>query len=300
MTSDQLFQFRAIAELGNITKAANALYLTQPAMSISLSKLETDLGTQLFVRNGKRMELTTSGKKLLEYAVVVTDTIRQAEEYFALGGSSKVALAFIGGINYPLLTRGCTLFENLNFNSFLVRYEDMQKTAQTGDMDLLIADEHTLPAPPEGYTRHLLYRQSLMLLIPAGHVLESRNSIDFAELQEYPLIGHANPHSFNAWLNEIKVLNRCRLWEERNINFYSWCYEGDFLLPFLMNNFGVSTVWNVVRKMKAIPVRGTYTQRDIFLYYRESQRDALAPLIEKIQCNAEKTVEMDRDICPNT
>ena len=80
MTSDQLFQFRAIAELGNITKAANALYLTQPAMSISLSKLETDLGTQLFVRNGKRMELTTSGKKLLEYAVVVTDTIRQAEE----------------------------------------------------------------------------------------------------------------------------------------------------------------------------------------------------------------------------
>ena len=50
-----------IANYGNLTRAANALFLSQPALSIHLKQLETSLGIQLFERNGRRMILTYAG-----------------------------------------------------------------------------------------------------------------------------------------------------------------------------------------------------------------------------------------------
>ena len=80
MDSNQLYHFRAIAEEENITRAANKLYVTQPALSISLGKLESELGVTLFVRERKKLSLTNDGKRLLKYAITVTDTIEEAKK----------------------------------------------------------------------------------------------------------------------------------------------------------------------------------------------------------------------------
>lgn len=53
MNSDQLKQFKMIAEYGSITKAAERLYVTQPSLSIALSKLEEEVGRPLFIRDGR-------------------------------------------------------------------------------------------------------------------------------------------------------------------------------------------------------------------------------------------------------
>ena len=54
-----------IANYGNLTKAANALFLSQPALSIHLKQLETSLGIQLFERKGRRMILTYAGEDIV-------------------------------------------------------------------------------------------------------------------------------------------------------------------------------------------------------------------------------------------
>lgn len=64
----QLRYFLAVAELQHITKAAEALYITQPALSRSISRLEASVGVPLFNRIGMRIELNKSGQIFYDYA----------------------------------------------------------------------------------------------------------------------------------------------------------------------------------------------------------------------------------------
>ena len=62
-----------IARTKNLTKAAEKLYVSQPALSQQLINIENKIGTNLFFRNGKNMLLTRVGEKLLESAHVILD-----------------------------------------------------------------------------------------------------------------------------------------------------------------------------------------------------------------------------------
>ena len=67
----QLRGFIAVAELGHLTRAAEKLHLSQPALSAQIKALEDELGSTLFVRGAAGMTLTAAGKRLLPDAVNV-------------------------------------------------------------------------------------------------------------------------------------------------------------------------------------------------------------------------------------
>lgn len=71
----QLRYFLTVAELQHITKAAEALYITQPALSRSISRLEASVGVPLFDRIGMRIELNQSGQLLYDYAKRALDLL---------------------------------------------------------------------------------------------------------------------------------------------------------------------------------------------------------------------------------
>lgn len=296
MDSNQLFQFRSIAECGSITKAAQKLYITQPALSIALNKLETDLGCRLFNRDTKRLTLTKEGSKLLEYAIVVTDAIRQAEEYFALQDRKNTVRCFrIGGINYPIISKGCHSIDGYSFSGVLLSKADLQREAGSSEADVILADERHIMDTPTGFKKELLYRQSLLLVCPKEHELTEFDEVPIHKLQKYPVAGHANPYGFASWVKEVKRVNHCNIWEDANLNFTSWLTEGESLpLPYLMNSFGISTVWNMISDRKIIPVIGEYTQRDIIMWYRTKEEERLLPIIDRIRDNVKDMLEADK------
>src|SRR5882672_4791553 len=59
--------FRAIAATGHMTRAAQSLGVTQPALSAMLKKLEAEVGAELFHRSGRGVELTDAGQLFLTY-----------------------------------------------------------------------------------------------------------------------------------------------------------------------------------------------------------------------------------------
>ena len=67
MVSKQDETFLAIAQAGSVSKAAQGLYLSQPAVSRSLKRLEEDLGAQLFDREAAPLRLTQAGERYLRY-----------------------------------------------------------------------------------------------------------------------------------------------------------------------------------------------------------------------------------------
>ncbi len=72
--------FNAVAEAGNLSKAAKELFISQPAISKAVSKLEQSLSVKLFTRNSRGVKLTEEGALLYEYTCSAFESLRRGEE----------------------------------------------------------------------------------------------------------------------------------------------------------------------------------------------------------------------------
>lgn len=78
MSLSQIRYFVAVAEEGNVNRAANQLRVAQPAVSRQIRALEDELGAQLFVRTPRGMQLSDSGRVFLEHARAIVDSVERA------------------------------------------------------------------------------------------------------------------------------------------------------------------------------------------------------------------------------
>lgn len=72
--------FYEVAKTGNISKAAKELFISQPAISKSISKLEGNLGVSLFTRNSRGVQLTDEGKLLFNHTKAAFEALAQGEQ----------------------------------------------------------------------------------------------------------------------------------------------------------------------------------------------------------------------------
>jgi DNA-binding transcriptional LysR family regulator len=92
----RLVVFRAVAEQRSFRKAAEELYLTQPAVSLQIKALEEDIGVQLFDRTGAQIALTEAGKVLLGYFRKTNALFVQAEQEIAALSGDHAGLLALG------------------------------------------------------------------------------------------------------------------------------------------------------------------------------------------------------------
>src|SRR5436190_14164001 len=78
MNLQHLRYLLAVSRLGSFTGAASAMNVTQPAISGGIAELESELGVKLFHRHGRKVELTSEGSGLLNYAVRIQDLVEEA------------------------------------------------------------------------------------------------------------------------------------------------------------------------------------------------------------------------------
>jgi DNA-binding transcriptional LysR family regulator len=103
MNLHQLEIFRAVAERGSVSRAAEALFLSQPGVSLQIKALEKSLGLHLFEKHGRTLRLTEAGHELLKYSeriFALLDETRQVMEELggAKRGTVKVAASTTAGI----------------------------------------------------------------------------------------------------------------------------------------------------------------------------------------------------------
>ena len=144
MEINQLIQFQTIAKTSNLTKAADELHISQPALSISIKKLENELGIQLFERKKNKIILNDNGKIALEYASQIINQVnemkRQLDELVHHEFSLRIGFSDPGPLWYcaPLFSSDHPDYEltTEQFNS----NESLYDLLINNKYDLIISD----------------------------------------------------------------------------------------------------------------------------------------------------------------
>jgi len=196
MTPDQLITFAAVAEHLNISRAAVALHLSQPAVSGQLRQLQDEFGEPLYQREGRGVRLTPAGEQLASYAARLRDTWRQAHAYRdALRGLEQGTLR-IGATTTP----ASYLLPYL-IADFHRRYPDVAlHTADGNTTDIVGAlgsvDIALIEGPvgadlPPDTAVHAWREDEIVAIMPRAHPLAASASgagVDLAALGAEPLI----------------------------------------------------------------------------------------------------------------
>jgi LysR family nitrogen assimilation transcriptional regulator len=166
--------FVAIAELGNISAASIKLGIAQPALTRHMKQLETELNTILFNRLARGVQLTASGRELLEYAKRIVSEVAQAkEEITGLSLKPKGTIVFgasptISSILMPrVVSDSMKEFPGINLRLMEGRSMRLNDFLLTGVLDMAI-----LTNPLSSYKLHLtpLISEPLCLVGFAGQL----------------------------------------------------------------------------------------------------------------------------------
>ncbi|CAN5155966.1 LysR family transcriptional regulator [soil metagenome] len=188
--------FLAVAEELNFSRAATRVYLSQPALSQQIRKLEDELGVELFRRTQREVELTESGRMLLEgtqQALVQIDQSVRTLREMSGAESSRLKVGFPEYVNHTPLARILQDFQRRSPGVDLEQHEllTLQQTLQQiGELKRGTLDLGFLLLPVEDETLELehVLRIELIAVLPEDHPLAEREEIPMWELEEEPLI----------------------------------------------------------------------------------------------------------------
>lgn len=292
MNSDQLEQFRVIAESGSLTKAAGILYISQPALSKTLKNLEIELGCKLFLRSGKKLNITKEGGRLLEYATTVITTIDNAQQEFKCLDDKKGTRVFGIGYYLPELLAGYYDKNISNLDLQIVPDDLIPNMLMNKHADMIIADDYYLRHyGAQGLEKVLLFQEQLLLNIPSDHRLFFREWIPLNEIQGEPLLYIDMKADIDSWIKEILKINHSKLNIKLRLdpllfqqiqNTMPYAFLVSSSTHLFNNNQGVTKGWKKIR------INALYSNRYIYLWYYKKEYKRLADIIETIKDNAVK------------
>ncbi|RME97082.1 MAG: LysR family transcriptional regulator [Chloroflexi bacterium] len=208
----QLQIFQTVALAGSFSRAAERLYLSQPAVSQHIQTLESDLGVRLFKRGRRGITLTPSGEILTDYAQCLTrlaeetrDAVTRVEklaqpQQINIGANPEAGIYLLPNWirtfhqRHPALTISLktaitpTIIQAINDN-------EIQIGIVEGDLD----DDGTIQWTP-------LWSEDIVVITPPNHPWGNIDRVDISALAQEPLVVREKGSPTRAW--EMQVLSQ--------------------------------------------------------------------------------------------
>lgn len=203
--------FAAVAETRHFGRAAERLHLAQPALSQSIRQLEAELGTQLFTRTTRQVDLTPAGEFLYvetrRVLGAVEDSVRGVRR-IADGRLGLVRIAFTGTATFTQLPRIARIIRRELPGVALEIHADLLTPVQSerlrdGSLDLGVLRP---PTTGDELALRTLEIEPLVLAVPTDHRLATEPVVAMADLRTEGFIQYADSHSV---VNDA-VLRSCR------------------------------------------------------------------------------------------
>ncbi|RUT88628.1 MULTISPECIES: LysR substrate-binding domain-containing protein [unclassified Mesorhizobium] len=208
----QLRAFHQVAICGGFSRAAEALFLTQPAISDQVRKLEEEYDVLLFNRNKKQVTLTHSGQKLLEITHRMFDTEQQALELLTESRALRSGtLRIVADAAHHLLHI---------LGSFRARYPGVQVSVRAGNTETVIsslysydADIGVLGEVPTGRDFEVLKLNSTPIIAFASvdHPLAAKKSLTLKQLAQESLVMRERGSKTRQKLEDLAAASKIEL-----------------------------------------------------------------------------------------
>jgi LysR family hydrogen peroxide-inducible transcriptional activator len=207
MTLTELRYIVAVAREKHFGRAADACFVSQPTLSVSVKKIESELGVQLFERGGSEVSVTPIGEDIVRQAQRVLDEVNQIKEIADQGrdplrGALRVGVIYtIGPYLLPRIIKAMIeqygdmpmiLQEN-----FTVRLLEMMRT---GDLDVAVLAE---PFDETGLSIAPLYDEDFLIAVPKHHPWAKRKKVSSIELKEQTMLLLGIGHCFRDQVLEV-------------------------------------------------------------------------------------------------
>lgn len=237
MTITQLNYVLAVAEHKNFTKAAQKVFVTQPTLSMQIQKLEEELDVQIFDRSKKPIQLTETGKKIVQQArnIVnesdrIQDIVDQQKGY--IGGVFR--LGVIPTVMPTLLPMFISNFIK-KYPKVKLKIEELTTEAiierlKEGHLDAAIA---ATPLELEGIRENVLFYEPFVGYIPPSHRLREKKKLEVSDLDIDDILLLEDGHCFKDG-----IINLCKASKEYNDDHFQ-LESGSFETLIKLSNEGL-------------------------------------------------------------
>jgi DNA-binding transcriptional LysR family regulator len=208
---NQLRVFYQVAENLNLTRAADKLFISQPAVTAQIKRFEDSCNLKLFKKGGRKIYLTEEGKTLHEYARKIFAYEREVEDviedmrklkrgYLQLGTTKTYARYFMPFLMtrfhdaYPYIKISLNEGSSLDMTHSLLDFKN-----EVAIISKVEENPHICFIP--------FVREDLVLIVKTNHLLAGEKTVSFAELAEEPIIMKETGSGTRKLINELFARN---------------------------------------------------------------------------------------------
>ena len=175
--------FLKVAELGSLTKAAQALGYSQPNVSHMIKTLENEFGFSLFIRSKDSCTLTKNGESILYYCsqIVKNDDLLHASVqgiYGLLTGSIRIGATNSNMIDFvpKVIHRFTTSYSGIELLPRELGAENVVRELKSGNIDVAFIEEEAVPDEHKKYFTPI-YKDPLCVILPPNHPLTALDKV---------------------------------------------------------------------------------------------------------------------------
>lgn len=208
----QLKYFKTVAEIGKISDAAKSLFISAPALSTSISRLEREMGMDLFDRSNNKITLNRQGQIFLRYVNQVFSTLDCAKVEMQQSLFQQGRHVFFASVSsspwVDLVTNFTQEYPNFTLSCTTVGRSNLQDHGMPARFNFLLASCDDLPAYFEASLDYIdLYNDEPMVMLHKDHPLATQKSISLFEIINEPLF--LPMQDFDLYKHLLVLFDRC-------------------------------------------------------------------------------------------
>ncbi|MFT5419824.1 MAG: DNA-binding transcriptional LysR family regulator [Candidatus Endobugula sp.] len=192
LESKSLRYFCAVAGHGSFTAAADSLSIAQPAMSMSIKRLEEELGLRLFNRFDRQISLTDEGQKLYEYARPIVQSLNDAQQAMAElrgldDGLVRIGMPGMLGSYYfpPLLMAFRHQYPGIKLSIIDAGADQLQAMLEQGELDLAFIVSEDVP---DSLGAEAILRLPMVAVVAKEHAFAQLDCVDIEQFLQQELV----------------------------------------------------------------------------------------------------------------
>ncbi|MDP2560830.1 LysR family transcriptional regulator [Psychrobium sp. 1_MG-2023] len=267
-----------VDQLGTLTQAANALFLTQSALSHAIKKLEGQLNVKIWSKDGRRLRLTAEGKSILALANRVLPQLEHTEQLmaqFAKGERGNLRIGMECHPCYQWLLKVVSPYLNQWPNVDV----DVKQKFQFGGLGALFNHEiDALVTPDPLFKRGLTYASvfdyELVLVVSEDHPLASVEDVTPQQLSHETLI------TYPVELERLDIFSQFMLPANCHPKKHKTIETTDIIVQMVANNRGISALpaWLVEQYQQQFDIKSLRlgkqgVHKHIYIGFRDSDAD---------------------------